>query len=81
MVMALQQKPGGTTDLNDWISHCVLKCEQALKPPEVFEQPSYCSLPTDCIIDLQYSQYLDLKLLHLQHISGTGLVFRVYVCI
>jgi len=33
---------------NNWISHCVLN----VNPLEVFEQPSYYSLPTEGIIDL-----------------------------
>jgi len=36
--------------INDWIAHCVLNCQQAVKPPEAFEGPSYDSLLTEGII-------------------------------
>jgi hypothetical protein len=43
--------------MNVCIAHYVLNCQQAVKPPGVFERPSYDSLLTKGIIDLQPKQW------------------------
>ncbi len=41
----------------DWIAHCVLNCRQAVKPPEVFEPPSYYSPPAESTIESQLKHW------------------------
>jgi len=50
----------------------------SLKPLEEFKRPSYNSLPTEGIIDLQPN--IALKSPDLQRIIHTWIVFQIYVC-